>query len=146
MKIVFLILFLSFSSFSVADANSTEWKILAVANAKEGGNSKQLHEKLCDTMSQDISDLYMLQQKHWSLVTVLREARQRNKELSKKVFGHDDMSDVMESDWLEFYETTVLNIFDTFSIIDDPGLLYKNASKIRDTEFAECYKELVLAK
>ncbi|HAP70279.1 MAG TPA: hypothetical protein DCR04_11240 [Flavobacteriales bacterium] len=135
MKIILLILFLSFSSFSVAEANAKEWE-----------TSKELHEKLCDAMSEDIYDLYMLQQKHWSLITVLRESRRRNKELSKKVFGHDDMSDVMERDWLEFYETTVLSIFDSFSIIDDGPELYKNASKIRDTEFAECYKQLVLEK
>jgi hypothetical protein len=42
----------------------------------------------------------------------------------------------MQSDWLEYYETTVLNIFDTFSIIDDAERRYRDASKIRDTEFA----------
>ena len=140
---MFLILFLSFSSFAVADDHSTEWKILAEAKAT---SSKEVHEKLCDIMSQDISDLYMLRQNNWSLVTVLGEARQRNKELSKKVFGNDDMSDVMYRDWLDYYETSVLNIFDSFSVTDDPEIKYKNASTIRDGQFAHCYRKLVLEK
>jgi len=146
MKIILLILFLSFSSFSVADDHSMEWKILAEANSKEWETSKELHEKLCEIMSQDISDLYMLRQNHWSLVKVLGEARQRNKELSKKLFGDDGVSDVMEGNWLDYYETSVLNIFESFSVTDDPEIKYRNASIIRDREFADCYRKLVLEK
>ena len=132
MKIMFLILFLSFSSFAVADDHSTEWKILGEAKAT---SSKEVHEKLCDIMSQDISDLYMLRQNNWSLVTVLGEARQRNKELSKKVFGNDDMSDVMYRDWLDYYETSVLNIF--LIVLNNP-----NKKKLIKKCFVEILKEL----
>ena len=80
------------------------------------------------------------------MVKVLREARQRNKELSKKLFGDDGMSDVMEGNWLDYYETSVLNIFESFSVTDDPEIKYKNASIIRDGQFADCYRKLVLEK
>ena len=143
MKIILLILFLSFSSFSVADDHSTEWKILGEAKAT---SSKELHEKLCEIMSQDISDLYMLRENRWSLVKVLGEARQRNKELSKKVFGDDGMSDVMERDWLDYYERTVLNIFDSFSVTEYSDLRNETASMIRDSSFSDCYRKLVLEK
>ena len=134
MKIILLILFLSFSSFSVAEANSKEWD-----------SSKQLHEKLCEIMSEDFFALMRLRQNNQSLVDVLREARKRNQALSKKLFGHDDMSDVMERDWLEYYEQTVINSY------DDPAN-YAVSSKeqkartARDDSFAKCYKQLVLAK
>ena len=135
MKIILLILFLSFSSFSVAEANAKEWE-----------TSKELKEKLCEIMSEDVEGYYLLQQGEMSLIEVLRIARKDNKALSKKLFGHDDMSDVMERDWLEYYEKTVLNIFDSFSITENVMQRYKFSSKIRDGEFADCYKQLVLEK
>ena len=135
MKIILLILFLSFSSFSVAEANAKEWE-----------TSKELKEKLCEIMSEDVEGYYLLQQGEMSLIEVLRIARKDNKALSKKLFGHDDMSDVMERDWLEYYEKTVLNIFDSFSITENVMQRYKFSSKIRDREFADCCKQLVLEK
>ena len=134
MKIILLILSLSFSSFSVAEANSKEWD-----------SSKQLHEKLCEIMSEDFFALMRLRQNNQSLVDVLREARKRNQALSKKLFGHDDMSDVMERDWLEYYEQTVINSYDNTASI---SVLLKDqkAAKARDDSFAQCYKQLVLAK
>ena len=134
MKIILLILSLSFSSFSVAEANSKEWD-----------SSKQLHEKLCEIMSEDFFALMRLRQNNQSLVDVLREARKRNQALSKNVFGHDAMSDVMERDWLEYYEQTVINSYDNTASI---SVLLKDqkAAKARDDSFAKCYKQLVLAK
>jgi|TARA_R110002074_G_scaffold355092_2_gene526986 hypothetical protein len=134
MKIILLILSLSFSSFSVAEANSKEWE-----------SSKQLHEKLCEIMSEDFFALMRLRQNNQSLVDVLREARKRNQALSKNVFGHDAMSDVMERDWLEYYEQTVINSYDNTASI---SVLLKDqkAAKARDDSFAKCYKQLVLAK
>lgn len=125
---------MSFSSFSVAEANSKEWE-----------SSKQLHEKLCEIMSEDFFALMRLRQNNQSLVDVLREARKRNQALSKNVFGHDAMSDVMERDWLEYYEQTVINSYDNTASI---SVLLKDqkAAKARDDSFAKCYKQLVLAK
>ena len=135
MKIILLILFLSFSSFSVAEANAKEWE-----------TSKELKEKLCEIMSEDVEGYYLLQQGEMSLIEVLRIARKDNKALSKKLFGHDDMSDVMERDWLEYYEKTVLNIFDIFSMTENVEQRHKNASIVRDGEFSTCYKQLILEK
>jgi hypothetical protein len=134
MKIILLILSFSFSSFSVAEANSKEWD-----------SSKQLHEKLCEIMSEDFFALMRLRQKNGSLVDVLREARKRNQALSKKLFGHDDMSDVMERDWLEYYEQTVINSYDDRQA-NSVALGDRMARKVRDDSFAQCYKQLVLAK
>ena len=134
MKIILLILSLSFSSFSVAEANSKEWE-----------SSKQLHEKLCEIMSEDFFALMRLRQKNGSLVDVLREARKRNQALSKKLFGHDDMSDVMERDWLEYYEQTVINSYDD-TAAHSVAFKDQKARKARDDTFAQCYKQLVLAK
>ena len=119
---------MSFSSFSVAEANSKEWD-----------SSKQLHEKLCEIMSEDFFALMRLRQNNQSLVDVLREARKRNQALSKNVFGHDAMSDVMERDWLEYYEQTVINSYDNTASI---SVLLKDqkAAKARDDSFAKCYK------
>ena len=134
MKIILLILSLSFSSFSVAEANSKEWE-----------SSKQLHEKLCEIMSEDFFALMRLRQNNQSLVDVLRQARKRNQALSKKLFGYDDMSDVMESNWLEYYEQTVINSYD-HDAQNPVWLKDQKARRARDDSFAQCYKQLVLAK
>ena len=135
MKIILLILFLSFSSFSVAEANAKEWE-----------TSKELKEKLCEIMSEDMAGYYLLQQDEMSLIEVLRIARKDNKALSKKLFGHDDMSDVMERDWLDSYEKTVVSIFDIFSMTENVEHRHKNASLVRDGQFSTCYKQLILEK
>tara|TARA_B110000003_G_scaffold182441_1_gene181547 strand:+ start:672 stop:914 length:243 start_codon:yes stop_codon:yes gene_type:complete len=62
MKFILLI-FLSYSSLSLAEVNSNDL------------NSKQVHEKLCKIMSEDFFALMILRQDGRSLVNVLREAR-----------------------------------------------------------------------
>ena len=134
MKIIFLALFFFLSSFSVAEEKDFET------------NYKEWAEKYCKEMSDDFGVLMTLRQQDQSLNDVLDRARTMVKTLDRRVFGDWDMGKgFLGEQNLEIYEDRVLSFYEDSAVYYEESKLQK-ARDVRDSSFADCYKELVLAK
>ena len=132
MKIIFFILFLSFSSFSVAEGVSEETNLI-------------LNELMCEQMSEDLYDLMMLRQDGESLANVVKKARELNETLDDRAFGFEmPENGFTELTW-DRYEESVLLFYD-YPVKYSKQLKEEESRMVRDTNFSRCYKDLVLAK